>query len=185
MIYTGSKSLQYLRIPVYTIFKNLTIILIAYGEVIWFGGSVTRMMLISFGLMASIHSEQTLARQADHKYQNRSFLHWLLAGQMYRKPFQRSCNWIRRLSDTFGWLPTAFHPQHLSYTCASVSNSPTLKTLTLYFTTICCPFHCLSSHRSFLKIGAQKTWLELCKCVEKMGEKMQTNNLSFCQPRGD
>ncbi|KAF7721549.1 GDP-mannose transporter into the lumen of the Golgi [Apophysomyces ossiformis] len=51
MIYTGSKSLQYLRIPVYTIFKNLTIILIAYGEVIWFGGKVTRLMLMSFGLM--------------------------------------------------------------------------------------------------------------------------------------
>ncbi|KAF7728297.1 GDP-mannose transporter into the lumen of the Golgi [Apophysomyces ossiformis] len=51
MIYTGSKSLQYLRIPIYTIFKNLTIILIAYGEVVWFGGTVTRLMLISFGLM--------------------------------------------------------------------------------------------------------------------------------------
>ncbi|EEB87571.1 hypothetical protein MPER_15036, partial [Moniliophthora perniciosa FA553] len=41
VIYTGSKSLQFLSIPVYTIFKNLTIILIAYGEVIWFGGRVT------------------------------------------------------------------------------------------------------------------------------------------------
>lgn len=51
MIYTGSKSLQYLSIPVYTIFKNLTIILIAYGEVLWFGGSVTSMTLASFGLM--------------------------------------------------------------------------------------------------------------------------------------
>ncbi|KAI9314731.1 hypothetical protein BX666DRAFT_1962941 [Dichotomocladium elegans] len=51
MIYTGSKSLQYLRIPVYTIFKNLTIILIAYGEVIWFGGNLTQMMLVSFLLM--------------------------------------------------------------------------------------------------------------------------------------
>ncbi|KAG2237353.1 hypothetical protein INT48_009481 [Thamnidium elegans] len=51
MIYTGSKALQYLPIPVYTIFKNLTIILIAYGEVLWFGGSVTSMMLISFSLM--------------------------------------------------------------------------------------------------------------------------------------
>lgn len=40
MIYTGSKSLQFLSIPVYTIFKNLTIILIAYG-----------MTLLSFGLM--------------------------------------------------------------------------------------------------------------------------------------
>jgi len=51
MIYTGSKALQFLSVPVYTIFKNLTIILIAYGEVLWFGGSVTPMTLVSFGLM--------------------------------------------------------------------------------------------------------------------------------------
>ncbi|ORY21369.1 putative GDP-mannose transporter [Naematelia encephala] len=51
VIYTGSKSLQFLSIPVYTIFKNLTIILIAYGEVIWFGGNVTGLTLCSFGLM--------------------------------------------------------------------------------------------------------------------------------------
>ncbi|KAI0716005.1 UDP-galactose transporter [Cerioporus squamosus] len=47
VIYTGSKSLQYLSIPVYTIFKNLTIILI----VIWFGGRVTGLTLVSFILM--------------------------------------------------------------------------------------------------------------------------------------
>ena len=51
MIYTSTKAMQYLSIPVYTIFKNLTIILIAYGEVLWFGGSVTGMALLSFGLM--------------------------------------------------------------------------------------------------------------------------------------
>jgi GDP-mannose transporter len=51
MIYTSSKALQFLSIPVYTIFKNLTIILIAYGEVLWFGGSVTGIALFSFGLM--------------------------------------------------------------------------------------------------------------------------------------
>lgn len=51
MIYTSMKALQFLSIPVYTIFKNLTIILIAYGEVLWFGGSVTGMALLSFGLM--------------------------------------------------------------------------------------------------------------------------------------
>ncbi|GAA6024990.1 hypothetical protein JCM10207_002104, partial [Rhodosporidiobolus poonsookiae] len=51
VIYTGSKSLQYLSVPVYTIFKNLTIILIAYGEVLWFGGSVTGLTMVSFGLM--------------------------------------------------------------------------------------------------------------------------------------
>ena len=51
MIYTSTKALQYLSIPVYTIFKNLTIILIAYGEVLWFGGNVTPLALFSFGLM--------------------------------------------------------------------------------------------------------------------------------------
>lgn len=51
MIYTSSKALQFLSIPVYTIFKNLTIILIAYGEVLWFGGKVTTMALGSFILM--------------------------------------------------------------------------------------------------------------------------------------
>ncbi len=51
MIYTGAKALQFLSVPVYTIFKNLTIIVIAYGEVLWFGGSVTPMTLLSFGIM--------------------------------------------------------------------------------------------------------------------------------------
>ncbi|KAK4188684.1 putative GDP-mannose transporter [Podospora australis] len=51
MIYTGAKALQFLSVPVYTIFKNLTIIVIAYGEVLWFGGSVTPITLLSFGLI--------------------------------------------------------------------------------------------------------------------------------------
>lgn len=52
MIYTGSKALQYLSVPVYTIFKNMAIIVTAYAEMLWFGGSnVSRMTLFSFGLM--------------------------------------------------------------------------------------------------------------------------------------
>ncbi|KAG5645729.1 GDP-mannose transporter into the lumen of the Golgi [Asterophora parasitica] len=51
VIYTGSKSLQFLSIPVYTIFKNLTIIVIAYGEVFWFDGRVTGLTFISFVFM--------------------------------------------------------------------------------------------------------------------------------------
>jgi GDP-mannose transporter len=51
MIFTSAKALQYISIPTYTIFKNLTIILIAYGEVLWFGGCVTALALLSFGLM--------------------------------------------------------------------------------------------------------------------------------------
>ncbi|KAM6515087.1 GDP-mannose transporter into the lumen of the Golgi [Fusarium solani] len=51
MIYTSTRALQYLSVPVYTIFKNLTIIAIAYGEVLWFGGAVTPTALSAFGLM--------------------------------------------------------------------------------------------------------------------------------------
>lgn len=51
MIYTASKATQYLSVPVFTIFKNLTIVIIAYGEVFWFGAKVTPMILFSFALM--------------------------------------------------------------------------------------------------------------------------------------
>ncbi|SCV04644.1 LAME_0H20076g1_1 [Lachancea meyersii CBS 8951] len=51
MIYTSSKALQHLAVPIYTIFKNLTIILIAYGEVLFFGGKVTAMELSAFMVM--------------------------------------------------------------------------------------------------------------------------------------
>lgn len=62
MIFTGNKALQFLSVPVYTIFKNLTIIVIAYGEVLWFGGSVSPLSLVSFGLMVS---SSVLAAWAD------------------------------------------------------------------------------------------------------------------------
>lgn len=51
MIYTASKAIQYLSVPVFTIFKNLTIVLIAYGEVLWFKAKVTPMILGSFALI--------------------------------------------------------------------------------------------------------------------------------------
>jgi GDP-mannose transporter len=51
MTYTSAKALQYLSVPIYTIFKNLTIIVIAYGEVFLFRSLVTRTALFSFGLM--------------------------------------------------------------------------------------------------------------------------------------
>ena len=72
MIYTSTKALQYLSIPVYTIFKNLTIILIAYGEVLWFGGSVTGMSLFSFGLMVL---SSVIAAWADIQHALQSFGH--------------------------------------------------------------------------------------------------------------
>ncbi|KND01080.1 UDP-galactose transporter [Spizellomyces punctatus DAOM BR117] len=52
MIYTGSKALQHLSIPLFTIFKNLTIILIAYSErTLLKGPPVTRLMLVAFLMM--------------------------------------------------------------------------------------------------------------------------------------
>ena len=51
MTYTGAKALQYLSVPIYTIFKNLTIIVIAYGEVLLFKSLITRTVLFSFGLL--------------------------------------------------------------------------------------------------------------------------------------
>ncbi|KAF4919284.1 ATP-dependent RNA helicase DBP9 [Colletotrichum viniferum] len=51
MIYTGNKALQFLSVPVYTIFKNLTTIVIAYGEVLLFGAKVTPLAFLSFCLM--------------------------------------------------------------------------------------------------------------------------------------
>ena len=71
-IYTSTKALQFLSIPVYTIFKNLTIILIAYGEVLWFGGSVTGMALFSFGLMVL---SSVIAAWADVQHALQSFGH--------------------------------------------------------------------------------------------------------------
>lgn len=51
VIYTGSKALQHLKVSVYTIFKNLTIVLIAYGETIWFSGKITGLTGAAFALM--------------------------------------------------------------------------------------------------------------------------------------
>ena len=60
MIYTGSKALQYLSIPLVTIFKNMTIILTAYAErYIYNGSPVTSLMLFAFALM--IFSSATAA----------------------------------------------------------------------------------------------------------------------------
>ncbi|KXS15840.1 UDP-galactose transporter [Gonapodya prolifera JEL478] len=52
MIYTGSKALQYLSVPLFTVFKNTTIIAIAYAERFMGQGSpVSPLMLLSFMLM--------------------------------------------------------------------------------------------------------------------------------------
>ncbi|KAH7009910.1 GDP-mannose transporter [Ilyonectria destructans] len=51
MIYTCVKTLQFISVPVYTIFKNLAIIVIAYGEVFLFGSTVSPLALVAFALM--------------------------------------------------------------------------------------------------------------------------------------
>lgn len=83
MIYTSSKALMYLSIPVYTIFKNLTIILIAYGEVLWFGGSVTTLALGSFLLMVlssvlATYGDSAATKTADDMYSLYLGYFWML-----------------------------------------------------------------------------------------------------------
>ncbi|KAJ9085136.1 GDP-mannose transporter into the lumen of the Golgi [Entomophthora muscae] len=51
MLYTGSKSLEHLEVGIFTVFKNLTIILVAYGERAMFDSPVSPLMLVSFILM--------------------------------------------------------------------------------------------------------------------------------------
>lgn len=51
MIYTGSKTLQYLTVAMFTVFKNLTIIIVALGEQKLFASKITGLMWLSFGLM--------------------------------------------------------------------------------------------------------------------------------------
>jgi GDP-mannose transporter len=51
MIYTGSKSLERLTVAMFTVFKNLTIILIAISEKYLFKTQITPLMWISFTLI--------------------------------------------------------------------------------------------------------------------------------------
>jgi multidrug transporter EmrE-like cation transporter len=51
VIYSGSKSLQNLPIPAYTVLKNGAIILTAYGELVVFKSPLSRLTLVAFGLM--------------------------------------------------------------------------------------------------------------------------------------
>lgn len=53
MIYTGSKTLQYLSVAMFTVFKNLTIIIVALGEQTFFASKITGLMWLSFVLMVA------------------------------------------------------------------------------------------------------------------------------------
>ena len=52
-IYSGTKSIQYLPIPIYTVFKSLTIMLIAFGETLLFGEKVSGLEGFSFVLIVA------------------------------------------------------------------------------------------------------------------------------------
>ena len=79
MIYTGSKALQYLTIALFTIFKNLTIIIIAYFERLFiYGTPVNGLMLGSFfcmvlssilaGKKRTLDTLQIIIRLGRHKF---------------------------------------------------------------------------------------------------------------------
>jgi GDP-mannose transporter len=54
MTYTGSRSLQHLTVAMFTVFKNITIIFIAFSELYFFGNPVSPSMIISFLLIVLI-----------------------------------------------------------------------------------------------------------------------------------
>lgn len=89
MLYTGNMSLKYLTVPVYTIFKNLTIIVIAYGEVLWFNGRVTALALLSFGLIvmssivAALADIQSTIKGSGHTGNSTSTMLALNVGYMW------------------------------------------------------------------------------------------------------
>ena len=98
MIYTSTKALRFLSIPVYTIFKNLTIILIAYGEVLWFGGSVTGMALFSFGLMVL---SSIIAAWADIQHALTSYGGDALVGEAAEKISSLNAGYVWMLFNCF------------------------------------------------------------------------------------
>eukprot|EP00124_Ichthyophonus_hoferi_P003800 Ihof_evm3s356 gene=Ihof_evmTU3s356 len=51
MLFTGTKSLQYLSIPIVTVFKNLTNIFVAYGDKYFYGKNVSTGIMISLWMM--------------------------------------------------------------------------------------------------------------------------------------
>jgi GDP-mannose transporter len=85
------KTLRVAHQLTYSIFKNLTIILIAYGEVFMFGNSVTGLTLVAFGLMVRSSAMFTLI--------GRSVRPSSRHGQQART----SRTTARRKPDTSGW----------------------------------------------------------------------------------
>ena len=53
MLYTGSKTITYLSIPVLTVFKNMTNLMIAFGDWYFFGQTVTPAIIGSFVVMTA------------------------------------------------------------------------------------------------------------------------------------
>eukprot|EP00586_Coscinodiscus_wailesii_P005479 CAMPEP_0172488504 /NCGR_PEP_ID=MMETSP1066-20121228/18044_1 /TAXON_ID=671091 /ORGANISM="Coscinodiscus wailesii, Strain CCMP2513" /LENGTH=380 /DNA_ID=CAMNT_0013255755 /DNA_START=163 /DNA_END=1305 /DNA_ORIENTATION=+ len=51
MLFTGMASLQYNNVPMVTVFKNITNILVAAGDKYFFGTSVEYLVMVAFGLM--------------------------------------------------------------------------------------------------------------------------------------
>jgi GDP-mannose transporter len=51
MLFTGMASLQHNSVPMVTVFKNITNLIIAVGDYFWFGTTVDRLILASFAIM--------------------------------------------------------------------------------------------------------------------------------------
>lgn len=123
MIYTATKALKFLSIPVYTIFKNLAIIFIAYGEKLVFGSAVSSLTLVSFGLMifSSVvaawadvqHALDTHSDASDHVATLNAGYMWMLANCFFNAVFVLSMR--KRIKVTgFKGYDTTFYNELLA-----------------------------------------------------------------------
>ena len=51
MLFTGMASLQYNSVPMVTIFKNITNIVVTFGDYLWFGSTTEYLVMVAFGIM--------------------------------------------------------------------------------------------------------------------------------------
>jgi len=51
MLFTGMTSLQHNSVPMVTVFKNITNIVVAIGDYYWFGSKVEFLVVVAFGIM--------------------------------------------------------------------------------------------------------------------------------------
>lgn len=109
MLFTGSKTIAYLTIPVLTVFKNTTNLLIAWGDWYFFGQYISLGVIGSFALMVV---GSVLSGLTDMQYNATGYL-WM-AANVLSQVGQSFNTIVTRLTDH---LSSLSHPSHRPATC--------------------------------------------------------------------